>query len=181
MRRHPLPDGAQSLIRIAAGSEEAVDAAVAATGYDAGYIRQAAIFYIQQIMLSSGDSYRLIGVRSDADSAEMSENVRWLMKWLHPDSTGSDATAGEARKVLEAWTEIKSPERRQAYDSRRHRAAPQVKRRSPVASRRRPPVIHGVDRVARPRKTLSTRWRAYAATAAVAVVAMAGLLHLLMS
>src|SRR5690606_16598195 len=44
MRRHPLPDGAQSLIRIAAGSEEAVDAAVAATGYDAGYIRQAAIF-----------------------------------------------------------------------------------------------------------------------------------------
>lgn len=173
MRRHPLPPGVLDVIKIAAGSDEATNAAAAATGRTRRQLREVAVFYVRQILFSSRDPYRVLGVAPGADSATVAENARWLMKWLHPDSGGSRDDQADARKVLDAWTELKSPERRRMYDRRRAATG----RRPPRPPMRRVAVLDGAARLMQQSRGLS--WRTYAATAVVAVIALTGLVQLL--
>jgi hypothetical protein len=38
------------------------------------------------------------------------------MKWLHPDKTKSDLNRVYAQRVLDAWEQVKTPERRKSYN-----------------------------------------------------------------
>ena len=49
--------------------------------------RQAAVFFIEQILLSSdADSYRILGLDHSATAGELRSHMALLLKWLHPDS-----------------------------------------------------------------------------------------------
>lgn len=58
--------------------------------------------------------YDLLGVRSDADGAELHRAYRAAARRLHPDVTGeSDAM----RELNEAWAVLRDPDLRAEYDS----------------------------------------------------------------
>jgi DnaJ-class molecular chaperone len=83
-------------------------------------VRQAAIFFIEQILLSPGaDSYRVLGAGPGASNAELRTNMALLMRWLHPDAAREGEQSVFAQRLAAAWNDLKSPERRAAYDSAR--------------------------------------------------------------
>ena len=60
LRACPLPDDVLSLVRVAAGDEEATKAAVEATGRSREILCDAATFFVEQVLLyPDADSYRL--------------------------------------------------------------------------------------------------------------------------
>jgi hypothetical protein len=117
IRSRPLPPDVLRLIRIAAGSPDAVADAVRSTGEDAETIGAAAKLFLQQgLFRAGGDHYRTLGLSTGAPSDKLSEHVRWLMKWLHPDHDQAAWDSTLAERVLTAWHELKDPGRRAAYD-----------------------------------------------------------------
>src|SRR5689334_16722450 len=86
LRLERLPDGVQLLLRIAAGDDKAESAAVEVTGRSRNVIRQAAAFFIEQVLFAPNtDSYRVLGVSPQASASELRRNVALLLRWLHPD------------------------------------------------------------------------------------------------
>jgi DnaJ-class molecular chaperone len=75
--------------------------------------------------------YTVLGLPETASPEEVQETYRRLVKAYHPDRSGAD-TAGAFRAVQEAWETLGNPERRRAYDLRRHEYRPRP------APRRRP-------------------------------------------
>jgi hypothetical protein len=117
LKKEPLPEGVALVLRIAAGDGEAVREATAATDKPAETARAAAAFFIEQILLDpEGDSYRILGARSDATTAELRRNVALLLKWLHPDLDQNAERSIFAGRVTGAWNNLKTRERRAAYD-----------------------------------------------------------------
>jgi len=124
MRRLPLPPDVLALLKIAAGDAPTCRAATAATGRRQVTIRNAAVLYIQLVVLTANaDSYRVLGAAADAAQQDLREHMRWFMKWLHPDRCTSAWESAFAARVLSAWQDVKSPDRRARYD--RVRMAPQ--------------------------------------------------------
>ena len=141
LRREPLPQEITNLLEIAVGNEKALDAATAATSLSPARLQRAAGFFIEQILLHHrSDSYRVLGVERDAESAEMARHLRLLMKWLHPDAIRSHSDAAVTNsavahdpatfvndmpvdrsvfvsRVTGAWDTLKTKERRSAYDA----------------------------------------------------------------
>jgi len=107
-RHQPLPDGVLDVIRIAAGCDETLRDAVALSGRDPAFVKAAAEFYVQQVLLfSTAESHRVLGVRVGASREEMRQHMRWLMIWLHPDRAEADAwRSAFAHRVLAAWREV---------------------------------------------------------------------------
>jgi hypothetical protein len=106
MRAHPAPADSLVVIRIAAGCPKTLRDAVRATGVGPDAVRDACVLYLQQIHFAPGaDSYRVLGVRSDAPRSEMREHMRWLMTWLHPDENRGEWESVFAERVLRAWRE----------------------------------------------------------------------------
>ncbi len=130
-RSEPLPAGVQTLLLIAAGEETVeIVSAVAATARSRDVIERAAGFFIEQILLApDADSYRVLGVTPDADNAELRRNMALLMRWLHPDLDLKGERSTYAHRVTLAWNDLKTAERRLAYDAR--------SRSSSVGSRRK--------------------------------------------
>ena len=92
------------------------------TGYDPKFIRAAAIFYIYQVLWTSdADHYRILGVNPDASPAQLTEHIRWLAKWLHPDADRPAVKRTAVTRVMSAWDAVKTPERRRAYEQQRTR------------------------------------------------------------
>ncbi len=123
IRDLPLPLGITDLLRAAIGEERSLANLSHSLGRSPDELRQAAGFFIEQAMLTSPqDSYRVLGTRADASHAELRQNMALLMRWLHPDVLQGDADdsaairAVFANRVSQAWEDLKSPERRQAYD-----------------------------------------------------------------
>jgi hypothetical protein len=115
VRTQPLPAGIGLLLTVAAGEAEA-DAA-AALGRPAADIREAATFFIAQILLAPGtDSYRVLGAGPGATTGELRHNMALLMRWLHPDVAREGEPAVLAARIAAAWNTLKTPERRAAYD-----------------------------------------------------------------
>src|SRR5262249_42551149 len=80
-RSEPLPDGVEMLLQIAAGDDEAEGAAIAMTGRSLDLVRQAATFFIEQILFAPNtDSYRVLGATPEADAGELRRNVALLMR-----------------------------------------------------------------------------------------------------
>ncbi len=118
VRAEPLPNDVEMLLRIAAGEEDAESAAVALTSRTHQVIRQAAIFYIEQILFApESDSYRVLGASPEASASRLRRNVALLLRWLHPDLDPGGERAIFIGRVTAAWNDLKTPERRAAYDA----------------------------------------------------------------
>jgi hypothetical protein len=118
-RAEPLPDGVEMLLRIAAADAEAESAAIALTGRSRDVVRQAATFFIEQILFApDADSYRVLGASPQASASELRSNVALLLRWLHPDRDPQGARSIFVSRVTAAWNNLKTPERRAAYDQK---------------------------------------------------------------
>ena len=81
---------------------------------------EAAAFFIEQILLSpDADSYRVLGARPEATNYELRRNMALLLRWLHPDHDGQGARSVFVGRVTRAWNDLKTQERRAAYDQSR--------------------------------------------------------------
>jgi curved DNA-binding protein CbpA len=117
------------LLRIAAGEAEAEDTAIASTGRSRDVVRQAAIFFVEQVLLSpDSDSYRILGADSHAGNAELRRNMALLVKWLHPDKDHGGQHSVFTSRVTRAWDDLKTPERRASYDESRRLTSAQRRR-----------------------------------------------------
>jgi DnaJ domain len=125
VRDQPLPEGVPLLLRVASGDADSEQAAAAATGRPGEVIKQAATFFIEQILLAPGtDSYRVLGASPAAGNGELRQNMALLMRWLHPDVADKGEQSIFAARISAAWNDLKTPDRRAAYDSRRSPPAP---------------------------------------------------------
>lgn len=116
-RSEPLPDGVLILLRIAAGDEEADRTAIDLMGRSRETVRQAATFFIEQILFApNADSYRVLGANPQASAGELRRNVALLLRWLHPDLDHEGERSIFTGRVTAAWNNLKTPERRAAYD-----------------------------------------------------------------
>ncbi|MFT3807400.1 DnaJ domain-containing protein [Arenimonas sp.] len=115
-----LPEGMLLLLRVVAGDELALAEARQRSDESAEVVREAAAFYIQQVMFASGShSYRLLGVDADAPDERIKEHYRWLVRWLHPDRNADEWEVVYADRVNRAWQDLRTPERRQRFDDAR--------------------------------------------------------------
>jgi len=117
LRAAPLPDDVVNLLRIAAGDEEATRAGAALAARSQQAVREAAAFFVEQILLYPGaDSYRVLAAKPDASYAELRRNMAILLRWLHPDRDRCGERTIFAARVTRAWDDVKTKERRAAYD-----------------------------------------------------------------
>lgn len=117
-RTEPLPDGVPLLLRIVAGDDEAECVAAALTDRPRDIVRQAATFFIEQILFApNADSYQVLGASPQASAAELRHNVALLLRWLHPDLDPHGERSVFTSRVTTAWNNLKTPERRAAYDT----------------------------------------------------------------
>jgi hypothetical protein len=137
IRSEPLPDGVLLLLRIAAGDEEADRTAIDLTGRPRETVQRAATFFIEQILFApSADSYRVLGSNAQANAGELRRNVALLLKWLHPDLDPKGERSVFVGRVTAAWNNLKTPDRRAAYDEQsRHRSSrkPRSRRGKPFS------------------------------------------------
>ena len=117
LRSGELPSDLDLLYRIVAGDERALSEATATGDVSKSTVEAAATFYIEQILLHpDADSYRTLGARPDATIDQLRRNMALLMRWLHPDREAGNPRALFAIRVTEAWNNVKTHERRTAYD-----------------------------------------------------------------
>ena len=129
-RRAPLPEGTTLLLGVAAGDDDAITEAMTLTGRTREVLSEASAFFIEQIMLVPGaDSYRVLGSVPEASPAELRTNMALLMRWLHPDVGSAAQKELYVSLVTRAWEDVKTPDRRQAYDAALA-SAPPVRRTS---------------------------------------------------
>ena len=109
MRKAPLPSDVVFLLRIAAGDQEATQEAVRASGRPLRSVRDAAGFYIEQILLfPDADSYRVLGEMPSASNTELRRNMALLLRWLHPDVDPRGERSIFAARVTRAWSDLKT-------------------------------------------------------------------------
>ena len=117
LRTAPLPHGVPFLLRIAANDGEATREAIVLTGKSPETLRAAAAFFIEQILLRPGaDSYHILGVGPDATASQLRQNLALLLRWLHPDVSENAQRSIFVTRVTTAWNDLKTPEKRAAYD-----------------------------------------------------------------
>jgi hypothetical protein len=103
----PLPLNIIELMRIAAASPEACQAAAAKTGEPTPVVIEAARFYLQQVLFRpDADSYRILGIKPTDSRATARDHMRWLLEWLHPDRNNNSWDGVYAERVLKAWREV---------------------------------------------------------------------------
>lgn len=120
----PLPEGVPLVLRLASGDDSAADACLEATGRTPEFLRLAATFYIEQVLLApEADSYRVLGSTPETSAAELRRNMALLLRWLHPDIAAGAERSIFAGRITAAWDDLKTPDRRAEYDrSMRNRA-----------------------------------------------------------
>jgi hypothetical protein len=117
LRLEPLPRGVPLLLQIAAEDPAAIDLGVKITDRPRDVVREAAEFFIEQVLLWQGaDSYRVLGASQQSGDAELRSNMANLIKWLHPDSSVQGQQSVFVKRVTLAWDDLKTPGRRAAYD-----------------------------------------------------------------
>jgi hypothetical protein len=116
-RAAPLPPKIDVVLRIAAGDEAAEIEAARITERSREVVREASIFFIEQILLHpEADSYRVLGATPQAKTQQLRHNMALLLRWLHPDMDRNGERAILARRVTKAWEELKTPTRRAEHD-----------------------------------------------------------------
>ncbi len=140
-RLQPLPDGVIPLLQIAAGDIDMEQAIAEQTGRSPQLIFEAAVFFIEQILLApDADAYRRLGASADASQFELRRNLTLLLKSMHPDRMNGDRSLF-AYRIIDAWDALKTPQRRAAYDAGERRQdtpdRPQPATRTPRRRRKR--------------------------------------------
>lgn len=120
----PLPPDVGRLLAIAVGEEEALAGASRRSGFTRQPLQEAAGFFIEQALLCrDADSYRVLGGGPQSTHEELRHNMALLMRWLHPDLQAQRSGPLDrevfAARVSRAWEDLKTPERREAYELRR--------------------------------------------------------------
>jgi hypothetical protein len=124
LRDAPLPRDVDALLNIVAGEGRTRTDAARLTGLTEGKVGDAASFYIEQILLHpDADSYRALGASAEATNDQLRRNMALLLKWLHPDHEANGERTIYVGRVTNAWNNIKTAERRRAYDTTRKRAS----------------------------------------------------------
>jgi hypothetical protein len=124
MRTAALPQDVLTLLEIAAGDAEITRQASEASGRTQEVVRNAATFFIEQVLLApDSDSYRVLGGNAQTTSGDLRRNMALLLRWLHPDMehNGNNDRSLFAGRVTLAWENLKTAERRAAYDATRER------------------------------------------------------------
>jgi hypothetical protein len=120
LRDAPLPRDVDALLNIVTDEGRALADAAHKTGLTERTVSDAASFYIEQVLLHPGaDSYRALGAGADATIDQLRRNMALLLRWLHPDREANSGRAIYAVRITEAWNNIKTAERRSAYDATR--------------------------------------------------------------
>ena len=135
----PLPEGVTFLLRIVTDDLGAIEASAKRMQKSPQKLREAAAFYIEQILLApNADSYRVLGARRSATAAELRRNFAFLCKWLHSELCQDMARSMFFLRVTCAWNNVKTPERRGAYDATldARLAAPSVSRDEQAGDRK---------------------------------------------
>ena len=115
-RSQPLPAGVTGLLHIAAGDLSAEREAALSIGESPAVLREAAAFFIEQILLApDSDSYRVLGASPNATTVELRRNMGLLLKGMHPD-VEDGVRSLFAHRVTSAWDTLKTPDRRAVYD-----------------------------------------------------------------
>lgn len=128
--RAELPSGIRVMLAIVGGNEDAIAQAEQYTGQSRATLQEAAAFFVEQVLLDyQSDSYRVLGGTQSSTYVDLRHNMALLMRWLHPDLQGQGNHAAIDREVFSsrvtrAWEDIKTEERRRAYDRKRPPAAP---------------------------------------------------------
>ena len=125
----PLPSGLTFLLEVAAGDRDALAEARRVTERSDAELRQAAGFFIEQCLLGQAvnNSYRVLGTHSEDAQETLRRHMVLLMRWLHPDIAERNRDTGEvdrsvfAHRVSAAWDDVKTRDRRSAYDRRNAR------------------------------------------------------------
>jgi len=142
VRSEPLPDGVHTLLRIAAAEEDCAQTAALLMDRPPELMGNAAMFFIEQILFApDADSYRVLGTGPQATSSELRRNVALLLRWLHPDLDRRGERSVFIGRVTAAWNNVKTPERRAAYDEQLARHAQRAGKsngKSKKSRRRRP-------------------------------------------
>lgn len=124
-RLDPLPKQTLTLLRIAAGETDVIESTALIVDRPGRVIEEAASFFIEQVMFcSDADSYRVLGCTPNDSSSDLRRNMALLSRWVHPDLDRKGARAPFATRVSRAWDDLKTPERRLAYDARRLQPQP---------------------------------------------------------
>lgn len=136
LRNEPLSAGVGLLLRIVADEGGAIDYYAARIEKPPQTLREAAAFYLEQAMFApQADSYRVLGASRHATAAELRRNLALLCRWLHSDICEELPRSVFFLRVVQAWNNLKTPERRAAYDAVLNaRAAPASVSRIPGAS-----------------------------------------------
>src|SRR5512139_2848211 len=124
-----LPPNIVELMRIAAASPEACEAAVAKTGDPKPVVIEAARFYLQQVLFRpEADCYRILGIEPGAPRATARSHMRLLLQWLHPDRNNNSWDAVYAERVLKAWREVSGSDRPALSDSHGRQSSSYMKK-----------------------------------------------------
>jgi hypothetical protein len=138
IKSEPLPEGVELLLRIAAGEADAARSAAVTARRSPGTVRRAAALFIEQILFApNADSYRVLGADAAASAGELQRNAALLFKWLHADRDAHGARAAFVSRLTVAWNDLKTPERRVAYDAQRRAATDPARRKATFSSRSR--------------------------------------------
>ena len=106
MAASPLPSDVDEVIRIAGESSETCRAAALITGKSEAELVAAARFYLQQVLFrDETNCYRVLGLPPEGPRDAARTNMRWLLRWLHPDRN-RDWDSVYAKRVVNAWREI---------------------------------------------------------------------------
>jgi hypothetical protein len=118
LRNAPLPDGVDALFRIVANDGDSIARYAEHLEKAPTELREAAAFYLEQIILAPGaDSYRVLGTQRHAPATELRRNLVQLCRWLHSDMCEDLPRSIFFLRVMQAWNDLKTPERRAAYDA----------------------------------------------------------------
>ena len=119
-----MPRGVTFLLEVAAGESESLRNASALTGRTEANLKNAAGFFIEQVLLSeTADNYRVLGSKPESPHGELRRHMALIMRWLHPDIVSSDGMVWRldrglyAGRVTKAWEAIKTEDRRASYDA----------------------------------------------------------------
>ena len=105
---------------------------------------------------SSTDYYEVLGVDAVAPPAEIDNRYRVLAKSLHPDRNADPVDQERFKQVSAAYSALKDPSTRQAYDEFRSRVAEgRLYVGGPVPGP--PPGPRGIDHLAPPRTPRTRR------------------------
>lgn len=140
LRARPLPNDMETLLHILAREPDAEVEACRLTGKSVEVIREAAEFYVEQILFRPGASaYRILGREPGASREELRANMALLLRWLHPDCQAHDRHMIYLDQVRRAWTTLQHPESRAEYDRNMTSRSQPDRRLAPPRRPVRPP------------------------------------------